>query len=196
MHRVVVEDNKGALVDFLCDLCHEWPFDVSALTLLTDPEGTFPDRAPADRARGVRMSWEQLCGDFKRALPYSQSVPNLLPEVLPVRPRTLWLRRLKAGESLTQAVRRVVSRCIARYNLWEGAKPVTWRQTAMAARPLDVLLCRARTAASVGDAALLRLLAARALVRYSEKKRNEAWQRAANRQAAASTKADQKRPDR
>lgn len=191
VHRVVAEDGTLTVVDFLCDLCHEWPFAVSALTLLIDPSGVFPDRAPLDRGRGLQISWERLCAEFRQALA-GQSVPDLKAEVLPARPRTLWLRRLKVGRSLLQVARRVVGHCLARHNLWDGSKPATWSGSASAVRPLDELLRRAKS----GDVALLRPLAARALVRYSERKRNQAWQRVAYRPTGASTKVVQKNSNR
>lgn len=167
VHRIV-RNTVAAHIDFLVDLCQEWPLPIAQITLLTAPDDSFPDLPVNQRGRISKFPSElfhQETNDilFKNKKP----VPELLTQSHPSRPHVLWLHHVRTTDLLEEIAKRVVRKCLEKYNLRTSKK-----RRGYGVRPSRHTSPREQVARRMGfkadNPAALSQLASRPLVRYSE----------------------------
>lgn len=194
VHRVV-EGNTNDVTDFLLDLCHEWPFQIAEITLVSTESEVFPGlpgkhMSNLPKMRNVTISeafqrlWTKLppvgAATSPRAGPQAEP-PMLKFEVCANRPQIIWLPR-RHGPLDLDGVKKVARSWSTSHNTrFRGGKPIWPGQSRQAMTPKEYLI-RASEAVKMKGAvrdenlpetrANLHLLLTQPLVMYSKNKRS------------------------
>lgn len=193
VHRVI-EGNTSDASDFLLDLCHEWPFQVATITLVSTESGVFPG-LPGKKLETVSKVKNEVIGEAfrrlwtklpplgkdtsERAGPQAEP-PTLTFEVCASRPHIIWLP--SRGVTLDLAgIKRVARSWVTSHNKRLRGKRTTWLTLSRQLLTPEEYLIRASESAKMSSAvrdeappetrAKLHGLLAQPLVMYSKNKR-------------------------
>lgn len=192
----VIEGTSTDATDFLLDLCHEWPFQIEAITLLSTDAGAFPGFAGKHVETVPKVSHLVIEETFRRLWtkrpPLSQGVskkagPQVAPpllgfEVCASRPQIIWLPP-RRGVLDFDVLKRVARSWVTSHNTRLRGKRTEWlhlsRQVLTPEEYLIHLWESTEINGAVGDEepketrAALHLLFTQPLVMYSKNKRTK-----------------------